>query len=173
MRAPLGGIREGGGPRVPPPPRGTYLFHFYPPHRATDINDKEDVFGNRVHVVRSKKVDEIAIKYLKNRTSLWDKPSPTSAAQEDGVWEPREGTHGGREGRHRRGRSESCGLSLLPFLRRSEPFRHAVPLAPRSFAHPVPIHGLCSRHRVGHCRAPAPMSSRACGGLRPGGWLRA
>lgn len=82
MRAPLGGIGDGGGPRVSPPPRGTYLFHFYPPHRATDVDDKEDVFGNRVQVVGSKKVDEISVKYLKNRTR--DKPSPASGTREDG-----------------------------------------------------------------------------------------
>lgn len=84
----FGGTRGGGGPCVPQPPRGTYLFHFYAPHRATDVNDKEDVFGDRVQVVGSKKVDEISIKYLKNRTSLWDKRSATCGMQEDGAWDP-------------------------------------------------------------------------------------
>jgi hypothetical protein len=45
--------------------QGTYLFHLNSPHGAADIDDKEDVFGNWVQVLRSKEVDKIAIKYLK------------------------------------------------------------------------------------------------------------
>lgn len=72
--------RVSGGSKVENPRyqanKDTYLFHFYSPHWAADINDKEDVFGNWVHVFRSKKVDKISIKYLKNRTYLWAKPLP-------------------------------------------------------------------------------------------------
>lgn len=54
--------------------RATYLFHFYSPHGSTDIDDKQDVFGNWVHVLRSKKVDKISVKHLKDRIHVWAKP---------------------------------------------------------------------------------------------------
>lgn len=57
-----------GVPRTTANKGDTYLFHFYSPHRAANVNDKEDVFGNWVQVVRSEKVDKIPIKYLENRT---------------------------------------------------------------------------------------------------------
>lgn len=63
-------IREGRVSWVPLQPRATHLFHFNSPHWATNVDDKQDVFGNWVHVLRSKEVDKISIKYLKNRTCV-------------------------------------------------------------------------------------------------------
>ena len=63
-------IREGRVSWAPLQPRATHLFHFNSPHWATNVDDKQDVFGNWVHVLRSKEVDKISIKYLKNRTCV-------------------------------------------------------------------------------------------------------
>ena len=39
-------IREGVESWVPLQPRATHLFHFNSPHWATNVDDKQDVFGN-------------------------------------------------------------------------------------------------------------------------------
>lgn len=51
------------GPMIPTP---VYLLHFQSPHRATDVDNEQDVFGQGVQLLGGKVVDEITIKDLQN-----------------------------------------------------------------------------------------------------------